>query len=262
MYFKHFPKTDYILPNGYSYRVTDISKYVNVDTSLIDETSYYQFYDILDGERPDVVSTKLYGIPDHYWTFFLINDSLKNGYDNWPMSYNELQTHLEYEYGGVAIQTSENFWEYDHFGLNSEMTIEGKESVTGIVSKINYDLNQIIMNVTSDVFDWIDSEGSSIVPSNYSSSTPRLTIQKATEHRFGISHYEDANENIVPVSYGVNYNFNDSTDGTIYNPNQILYPITIEQNLIKINEQNSKILVIRDSLINQFYENFKESINA
>lgn len=262
MFFSKFPKVDYKLLNGYTYNLTDFTRYANIDTNILKRHTLYQFYDIMDGERPDVVSTKLYRNPSYYWTFFLINDHLKNGYGSWPMSYSEMETFFENEYDGIAIQTTETFWEYDHVQLGSTFTIEGKESVTGIVHYINTDLNQIVLKNVTEKSQWLNSEGFNLVPSDYSTDTPRLTINLSTEYRYGISHYEDSNEKVIPITYGVNYNFSEETNGTVFEQTEILYPIRFDEKEIKMNDLRSKIRVIKPSQITNFYENFIDTINA
>lgn len=264
MFLSNFPKVEYKLPSGYSYRINDFTRYVNIDKNSLSSNSFYNFYNIIEGERPDVVSTKLYGFPDYYWTFFLINDHLKNGYGSWPMSYSELETHVDYEYEGVCIQTTETFWEYNHINLGDVLILEENENVTGVVHSINKDFNQIVIKEYSseNESDWLISEGKTLVPLNYSSSTPRLTIQKATEYKYGISHYEDIDGNVIPVSYGINYNFSGETEGSIFNQEEILYPVTFLENEKKLNDQRFKIRVIRRNRISDFFERFKEVVNA
>lgn len=259
MFLSLFPKVEYKLPSGYTYRVSDFTRYFNANEISLERNSLYNYYNIIDGERPDVVSTKLYGFPDYFWTFFLINDHLKNGYGSWPMSYLEFETHVDYEYEGVCLQTTESFWEYDHLNLKDIVVLEEDESITGVIHAINKDLNQIVIKDYSSESDWLLSEGNTIVPVNYSSSTPRLTIQKATEYKYGISHYENSEESRVPVSYGLNFNFSGET---IYNQDEILYPVSFIENERKMNDNRSRIRVIKPSRISNFFDSFKKSIDA
>ena len=53
-------------------------------------------YNIKDGERPDIVSQRLYSSTNYYWTFFLINDSLHDGLGSWPMSMQDLNQYIDY----------------------------------------------------------------------------------------------------------------------------------------------------------------------
>jgi len=101
-----FPYRSFDLQNnGVNRIITDIFRNVDVDDKLIDNITTYRSYYINDGERPDIVSNKLYNSPDYYWTFFITNDSLKEGIQNWPMSNLEFERFIEDEYGKYSVMT-------------------------------------------------------------------------------------------------------------------------------------------------------------
>jgi hypothetical protein len=106
-FFKQFPNVIYDLDKkGHKVQVKDIFRFVDVNEKLIDGASAYQYYYIKDGERPDHVAAKLYKNTDFYWTFFVVNDSLKQGYDSWPMSYQQLQTKIKTDYQPYSVLES------------------------------------------------------------------------------------------------------------------------------------------------------------
>ena len=57
------------------------------------------------GERPDIVSQRLYGTSEYYWTFFVVNEFLHDGLAAWPMSQEDLQEYMDKEYEGWVITT-------------------------------------------------------------------------------------------------------------------------------------------------------------
>ena len=98
-FFKQFPKTTYDLKrDGNLIEIKDIFRNVDVNEKIIDPTSAYQYYYIKDGERPDQVADKLYSNSRLYWTFFIVNDFLKDGYSQWPLSYQQLQSQIREDY--------------------------------------------------------------------------------------------------------------------------------------------------------------------
>ena len=103
-FFKQFPKTDIAIGTTIE-TVVDIFRHVDVNDVLADEISNYQYYIIQDGERPDNLSQKLYGTPDYYWTFFILNESLKNGIDDWPKSSFTIENEFANEYDDIAALT-------------------------------------------------------------------------------------------------------------------------------------------------------------
>ena len=85
-FFRQFPKTEFdYLGNGVITRITDIFRFVKADNIFLDDMSTYQYFQIVNGDRPDIVSVSLYGTPEYYWTFFIINEHLKTGLAGWPM---------------------------------------------------------------------------------------------------------------------------------------------------------------------------------
>lgn len=103
-FFKQFPKTTYDLKrDGNLIEIKDIFRNVDVNEKLINPASAYQYYYIQDGERPDQIANKLYGNPRYYWTLFIANDRLKDGYMRWPMSYQQLQRKITEDYNPYMV---------------------------------------------------------------------------------------------------------------------------------------------------------------
>ena len=62
-------------------------------------------YQLLDGERPDHLSQRLYGTPIYHWTFLLLNPQIKNIWDDWPMAFNQLIEYCTNKYQYLAADT-------------------------------------------------------------------------------------------------------------------------------------------------------------
>lgn len=105
-FFKQFPKIDYDLYNQTDLRsIVDIYRHVDVNNIGIDPFVSYAYYEIDEGDRPDNVSQRLYGSTDYYWTFFVINDTLKNGLSEWPRSSQGLEKYITQEYDQYSVLT-------------------------------------------------------------------------------------------------------------------------------------------------------------
>ena len=101
-FFQKFPKTSYDFQlDGIRTSIVDIFRYVDVVDDLINNFTGYQFIDIPDGYRPDQLSLQLYGTTDHYWTFFVLNDTFKGGLSSWPKGANELDETIDDYYGNL-----------------------------------------------------------------------------------------------------------------------------------------------------------------
>jgi hypothetical protein len=105
-FFSQFPTIKYDVRNdNVKNDIIDIFRHVDAKDSRIDEITTYMYYEVVEGERPDVVSNRLYGTPDYHWTFFIINEGLKKGLLNWPSSYRRTELRLEQEFGKHSILT-------------------------------------------------------------------------------------------------------------------------------------------------------------
>jgi len=105
-FFKQFPNIPYDFDrNGIFQNVVNIYRHVRPLKAFADELNTYTFYQVKNGERPDLVSYRLYGTTEYYWTFFIINDFLHDGLAAWPMSQEKLHDYMAEEYEGVVITT-------------------------------------------------------------------------------------------------------------------------------------------------------------
>jgi hypothetical protein len=113
-FFSQFPKLSYDIDGEGSYvNLTDISRTVDISNLNEDKGSFYTYYDIIDGDRPDTISQLLYKTPQYYWSIFILNDSLKAGINNaWPLSSLDFETMIANEYD-----------KYSAFAVSPELTI-------------------------------------------------------------------------------------------------------------------------------------------
>jgi len=103
-YFKKFPRVEIDpLGNRNTVQYTDFFRSIDVNDIMVDDYSNYLLYEIEDGDRPDIVSYKLYRTPDYYWTFFIVNDRLKDGMKEWPMSSIEFEEYLKLKYKDYGV---------------------------------------------------------------------------------------------------------------------------------------------------------------
>ena len=103
MYFRHFPKVAYRAGGMEEPRLaTNLASYAHIDFNTLDDVSYYRFYDISDGDRPDNVSELLYGTPIYYWTFFVVNEHLNSLYDDWPKGSRHFDQWIAARYSNLA----------------------------------------------------------------------------------------------------------------------------------------------------------------
>lgn len=141
MYFKKFPLVGYRFgDNEAQVLFPNISAYVDVIDQVKQEISFFEKYTILDGDRPDVVSQKLYGTPDYHWTFFAMNDQLRES--GWPVPEQDLREIVKQRYPHRVVTTEGNIASFFLPGVN----VVGKTSgTTGRIIERNLDLGQLVI---------------------------------------------------------------------------------------------------------------------
>ena len=82
----------------------DLSIYVDLLDQVDDLISFYEYYYIVNGERPDALSYKLYGNIDYYWTFFLMNPALREA--GWPLPQKNLDEFIVKRFSGAVFYPS------------------------------------------------------------------------------------------------------------------------------------------------------------
>ena len=82
-YFTNFRQVDYTYGDDFIKRgggdlyfelTQDLTAYVDVIDELKNLAPFYRKYYILENDRPDQVSQKIYGTPAYHWTFYIMND--------------------------------------------------------------------------------------------------------------------------------------------------------------------------------------------
>lgn len=154
MYFTLFPQVEYPSADGTNRTLVDITKFSRLGSTLLDDITYYSYYNIQDDERPDQVSTKLYGTPDYYWTFFLMNDHLKNVYEDWPRSSQHFLDYIEDKYPYWACMTN------DDLAIGPETSSQSGQSLFSISDN------------TNDVVEFVDSNGAVVATGLLKSKHP------------------------------------------------------------------------------------------
>lgn len=140
-YFKNFPLILYNFGDETTPSIfQNISAYVSIIDRLKDNVLYYTTEFIDDYERPDTLSFKLYNTIDYYWTFFYLNEDIRES--GWPLSQLDLLEKAQKDYPNWTITTEDDitsrFLEGD--------TVEGLGSGSvGTVVKRYLDLGQIVI---------------------------------------------------------------------------------------------------------------------
>lgn len=258
-FFRQFPKTNYdFQQNGVITKIVDIFRYVKVDSVFLDDMSTYQYFQVRAGERPDVVSSILYGTPDYYWTFFVINDHLKTGLSGWPMSPAEFEDYMRLEFSGTVIDTSPTT--SNNNSLAGKFTvgevIRGSTSMAfATLKERNIPMSQLILNPGSGNF---RTDGQEVITGDDSNSS--VISANAYLHRDAPHHYVDLAGLETYSSRLINES--DTAAGIQEGVQEInLSPVSYYEYELELNDERGSLRVVRPNMIYQFAQRYSALIN-
>lgn len=249
MYFKRFPIVNYNFgDNEASTLFSNISAYIDIIDQVKQEVAFYEKYTILDGDRPDMVSQKLYGTPGYHWTFFAMNDGLRES--GWPMPERELRELVKKRYPHRTVTTESSIASIFLPGIN----VIGKTSgTTGRVIERNLDLGQIV--IASDKNDAGLNNNFGTTEQLAAGDTAEqqavntaVAINESAQYN-SVLYYKNSSGSIVDIDP-----FNQNTSG--------LTPVTILDDHISFNDKLKEITVIKpsqiSSIISEYFRLLKE----
>lgn len=101
MYISSLPKINYPYYNTEQKtkfkQCTNIITRVKISEYIRKFRTNFTDYTIIDGERPDTLSQRLYETPKYDWMLFMVNDII-NPYYSWPMSTSDLTSFIREKY--------------------------------------------------------------------------------------------------------------------------------------------------------------------
>lgn len=269
-FFKQFPKVQYDFNRtGITQNMVDLFRSVRALPTFLDEYSAYRYFNVENGERPDVVSERLYGTTDYYWTFFVINEHLHDGYRAWPLSQEDMYDYLTKNYNGYVITTNPSITRTGD-GLISEFrdSLSGRfkigETITGAISgasgkltRKNVDMNQlIIQDVTGGAFigdpTLVNNSTELVIGQTSGDSVSTHRVFKYADAPY--YYYLETDADKKPVTNAVHIQ-----GGVV--ESDLAY-VTYRTHEYELNDERSKIRYVVPQYIEQFVDAFEELINV
>jgi hypothetical protein len=208
-FFKHIPDIVYdFKSDGTYYRAKDLFRKVSAWSYLQEGVSGYNYFRITEGERPDVVATKLYGDSTLYWTFFLVNENLQD-FNDWPKSNQLLEKYIDRKYSGkclVASSSTDIVSSTSKFKLGEKVS-QSSSGAYGFVTHINPTHNRITLNSIDGIFTTGTVLGAE--------SGKSFTVTSVKNERDAVNHYTDSNELRTTVSTGNSVVTNENYERTL-----------------------------------------------
>lgn len=240
-FFKQIPNIEYdFKSDGKFFQAKDLFRKISVWSYLQDGITGYNYYRIVEGERPDVVASKLYGDGTLYWTFFLVNENLQDLTD-WPKSGPLLHKYIARKYSGQVLVASDSsdIVSFNHatnisnkFSLGEKVT-QASSGAYGFVTAIDPTHNRIILNSVNGTF-----TNNTVIGSE---STKSFTVVSVAEEKDVVHHYIDSNGLRTTVS----------TSNT---------PISNEDYERQINEDKFSIRIVEPKYISKVITEFNRIV--
>jgi len=240
-HFTNFPSVLYRFGNELDPVIFQkLGTYVDIIDQVKDDITVYADYTVLDGERPDILSYKIYDDIRYYWLFYYVNDHIRE--EGWPLSAQEVFDQMEKYYPHQFIRTFDNWFKSD-FKLGNRAT--GKKSgAFGDIVQTHPDLGQIIVNVENS----FSFQRAEVVEAGFGFFNPdTINVQFTGKQYNAVHHYEDANGNYVDI------------DPLQPDPSNVT-PITFSERFIEENEKRRRIRIIKPDVINQIYSEFNKAL--
>lgn len=242
-YFKNFPRVAYRFGNEdqpVSYQ--KLSKYVDVIDTLQENISAYIEYEIRDFDRPDTLSHRFYGTSEYEWTFFLMNDRLRE--TGWPLAAQDLYDAAQNDFYKnytckLDISTADSAAQFANlYPVGWDVLVGDKE---GKVVYKDLDLGEIVVSSDDDLT--TSMAISYAVPDLDQPLTVHAPLTNTVYEYEGTHHYEnDSGE-------WVNIFLDDNTLNAI--------PKTNLEYLVDQNDQSKRIRIIRKQDIQTVVAEYK-----
>jgi hypothetical protein len=213
----------------------NLTAYVDVIDQVKENVAFYNKYTISAGERPDTLSYKLYGTPDYYWTFYLMNNHIRES--GWPVDNYDMLNIAKSKYPYRVVTTNTNLTGIFPVG----QSVTGVSSTTtGTVIRRISDMGQLIIDTGEEPNTTKFNSTELIRYTDVDGNIQSLTAIAESEQYNAIHHYEDVN--------GVHQ------DLTIYDfgsPSASWTPVTYRDRLEQRNDELKEIIVLKPDVVNQ-----------
>jgi len=242
MYFSNFPKIvyDFDLSAGTDYKiVTDITRNVRFRKQILENITLYDYYDIAEGETPEIISEKIYGTPYYHWVIMLANQRY-DYINDFPLSQLELDAYVDLKYGNKKYQVHD----YKENGFIKEgiNVIKLRESILDGGGIGEMAVGKVLVSQTNGYKGHIDEI---IIPSDNINITISVSMREGkfvADETISIENevvYAEIVQSTIPNNYTTTSNYD--------------YEFAL-------NESKRRIRIIDPALVDQLIQEFKDTI--
>ena len=157
-FFQHYPQISYDISGTKPSKVKtviNLMEKAKLKMMVKDDIVAYFPYSIMEGERPDHVSKKVYGNVKYTWLIFLINDITDPIYD-WPLGTREFGAYVKNKYGSLATAKN-SIHQYEKIlrtRVEATGTTDPIEEARIIIDETTYDTLAVDARDIKYCYDW------------------------------------------------------------------------------------------------------------
>lgn len=241
-FFSSFPTIEYKFGDE---DTTDLFRNLSIYSTVVDqiknENSLYQDYQIIENQRPDQVSFILYNNPNFHWTFFLMNDNLRE--QGWPLTNLELLNFAKRKFPNKVLNTTSSLISFTSFFKTGD-TVTGRSSgATATILRRDLDLGKLVISNITGAF----VAGENIETSG---TTELVDVSSVVDEHLSVHHYENSGVIVDVLSNGVP------------SPGASDVEKTILDELNSKNDNLRRIRIIKRDKINQVVSSFKKAVGS
>jgi len=239
-YFENFPKVLYKFgSNERPVLFQKLSKYVDVVDTLKDRVSAYIEYEIRDYERPDTLAYRLYGKSEYDWTFFMMNDRLREC--GWPMPTQDIYDFVvnEVHTGYVARLDASTLGDVAQYAstivVGAPVIFTG--GATATIKRVDFENAQVYLDADTDIT--TNTALNMLVDNTLNTIVTGVVEEYNADH-----HYENTDGEWLDYF---------STDPT-------KFPVTNLEHIVNENDKTKRIRIIKKDSIESVVSEFKRLV--
>lgn len=253
-YFSNNPTTLYRFGNAEQpVSFQNIAVYADVIDQIKNDVSTYQKYTILEGMRPDQVSFELYGSPNYHWTFYLLNDNIRE--QGWPLTQVQLLEQCQRDFNGTTLVTATNLVEdiLTTTGTVRDKILPGSTIIgqtSGVTAEVDHrhlELGQIIVKGTKAF-----QAGENALLST--DTNVSFVVSSVVAEYLSVHHWENGNGEYVDL---IDENGNVDITGGASNT-----AITQYDRYTRVNNSLKEIKVLKREIVGQVSDAIKTAIGS
>jgi hypothetical protein len=252
-YFRNFPTANYKFGNSEkAVNFQQLSVFSDVIDDIKDNVTVYEEYTILENMRPDQISQEIYGTTEYYWTFYLLNDNIRE--QGWPLSQSELLAQAKKDYPDTVLTTSTNLVQdlFTATGQTREKilpgsTITGQSSgVSGKIINRNLDLGHVTVKGKVSF-----NAGETALLST--DTNVSFVINSVVDEHLATHHFEDGDGNYVDIV---------SDSGVVDLTGASNTKITNLDNYVRVNNSLKEIRIFKAGVVQQVTDAIQSAIRS